>query len=183
MGDNINTGDIGVFNNNHSAPNETSNIGKVIRKMIKIHTSNSSITRKKSINRPYELEEKIKINEINNTNSFLINKYVDSDYIVVDQAIDCIEEVEPLSKRFLFDFYSQIYFDILREKNIDISNEDSIRQNSNEIYLSVEQRVFETVFSGKQSSTSVECNKIYSSAITAYVFYSCKFLIPVKNEV
>lgn len=158
---------------------EISDVSKIIKEMIKIKSSKVGLVCKKS--RPYDIEEKINLNQFTNTPAEKIKKYHIDAYDIIDDAINCLEELDACISGDLYDYYWEIYTNILIYLEIDINDENKITENVDKIYSSITDNIYKGLFSGKK--TDLALNKIitYIGAITAYVFYKCKFLIPVEK--
>jgi len=160
-------------------PTEISDISKIIKEMISIKNARSSIIAKK--NKTYDINDKIQLNNISNNIASKIRKYHIDSYDIIDDAINCLQEHEFSIRQDLYDYYWDIYIDVLIDFDIDNEDEKKIREKVNKIYLILLEKIREELFNGKKSD--IPTNKIvtYIGSITAYVFYKCKFLIPIEN--
>ena len=178
MGDVFNIEKVDKFQN-ISPLSEISDISKIIKEMINIKNDTDRIIQKRT--KPYDIIEKIEHNGIKGVYKEKIKKNHLDSYDVVDDAISCLENYEASIRDDLFDYYWEVYTNTLILLSIEISDEESIKQNAEKIYTNILKAIDEELFSGK--STDIETNKkvTYIAAITAYVFYQCKFLIPIDT--
>lgn len=160
-------------------PIEISDISKIIKEMISIKNTGNSVSTKKK--KAYDINDKIKLNNISSNIASKIRKYHLDSYDIIDDAINCLQEHEFSIRQDLYDYYWDIYIDILIQFDIDNEDEKKVREKSGKIYLILLEKIKEELFNGRKSD--IPTNKIvtYISAITAYVFYKCKFLIPIEN--
>ncbi len=185
MNESIKTGDIGLFDNSKTInlnlyKEELSNISKIIKEMIKIKNEiNREIKKRRKV---YTIEDKLSLNQISSTLGVGIKKHHIQDYSLIDEVITNIEEFEAAIKTELFDYYFDKYIYILINKEIDINDESTIKINSDIIYLELIDSIEKDIFENKSSSIEIDKRKTYLNSITAYVFYECKFLIPIKEE-
>lgn len=63
---------------------------------------------------------------------------------------------------------------------IDATDYMKIKQYSTEIYNLIIKKINSELFDGKRSDIPANKKVTYIGAITAYVFYKCKFLIPIE---
>ncbi|MEJ8553536.1 S1 family peptidase [Tepidibacter sp. Z1-5] len=158
---------------------EISDISKIIKKMINIKNStNNKICKRK---KPYTVVEKTHLNELSGNISAKIRKYHDESFDIIDEAITCLEEYERCIRDDLYNYYWEIYIDTLIELEIDSEDIDKIKQHSTSIYLDLSKNIKKQLFDGKKSDIPSDKIVTYISAITAYVFYKCKFLIPIEK--
>ena len=173
--------DIGVVEKfiNRELEDEISDITKVIKSMIKIKDNKDYVTIKRY--RPYSIEDKIKLNRLSTNTATKITKYHNENFDLIDEAIDLLSSYEYSIIEDLFDFYESIYIDVLDELEIDCDNNEDIKVNSNKIYKIMTKEIREQIYEGKK--TDIPSNKIktYIESITAYVFYKCRFLIPIEG--
>ncbi|MGD1818013.1 MAG: hypothetical protein ACPKNR_13350 [Pleomorphochaeta sp.] len=157
-----------------------SDVSKIIKEMIKIkNETNRKINKRRKV---YTIEDKLSLNQISSTLGFSITKHHIKDYSLVDEVITNIEEFEAAIKTDLFDYYFDKYINILIDKEIDINDESTIKINSDIIYIELIDSIEKDIFENKFSSIEIDKRKTYLNSITAYVFYECKFLIPIKEE-
>ncbi|WP_297427926.1 serine protease [Clostridium sp.] len=162
-------------------PVEISDVSKIIKEMINIkNTKNKKISKRR---KPYTIVEKIQLNNLSGNIIAKIKKHHNESFDVIDEAICCLSEYECCIRDDLYDYYWEIYIDTLSKFEIDSEDIDKIKQHSNNIYLDLAENIKIQLFEGKK--TGIPSNKMltYISAITAYVFYQCKFLIPIENTV
>jgi hypothetical protein len=178
MGDEFFVENIETFVNAVSET-EISDISKVIKKMIDLKNDGKSSITKKS--KPYDILDKIKLNNFSKIFEIKIKKYHIEAYDVVDDAIMCLEDFDACIQNDLFDYYWEVYADILYIKGIDIEDQEKIKENADNIYLNVQQKILKDIFGGKESDIPSNKKITYISAITSYVFYKCKFLIPIES--
>ena len=159
---------------------ELSDISKIIRKMISIK---NDITRNRQIKtKPYDINDKISLNQFSQNLSIKIKRYHINEYDIVDEAVECIEDLEAAIKSDLYDYYWNVYMDVLSDLNINIEEEVQIKNASDEIYLNMISKINDQIFVGKQSEIETNKRFTYLDAITSYVFYKCKFLIAIEEE-
>ena len=82
----------------------------------------------------------------------------------------------------LYDYYWDVYIDILIELGIDDDDYEKIRDSVDEIYLEILKKTNDQIFIGKKSDIPTNKRVTYIGAITSYVFYKCKFLIPIESS-
>lgn len=159
---------------------EISDISKLISEMINIKNDSTRLTPKKI--RPYDINEKAELNSLSENLKAKICKHHIDLYDIVEDAINCKEEYEASIRSDLYDYYWDVYMDTLIELQISHTNYEKIKQESDNIYTSMIKLIDKQIFAGKQ--TTLESNKkiTYLGAITAYVFYKCKFLIPIDSD-
>lgn len=164
---------------NQELGHEISDISSIIKSMIilKNNQEYKPIKRK----RPYSVEDKIKLNKLDKNITRKIVKYHNEKFDLIGEAIDILSEYEYSITDDLFDFYEDSYIDVLDELKIECDDENTIKNNSTEIYKNMVNNVIEYLYDGKK--TDIQSNKIktYVEGITAYVFYKCIFLIPIEN--
>lgn len=158
---------------------ELSDVSKIIKEMISIKNNNKSLSKKKT--KPYDIVEKLELNNISKNISVKVKKYHIDSYDIIDEAINCLSEYEASIRGDLYDYYWDVYIDILIELKIDNEDYEKIKKNVDDIYLTILDKIKTQLFIGKKSD--IPTNKIitYIGAITSYVFYNCKFLIPIEN--
>ncbi|MGG7175516.1 hypothetical protein ACQPV1_19780 [Clostridium neonatale] len=178
MGDEFHIDNIEEFNCD-ILPVEISDVSKIIKEMISIKNSGKSISGKKK--KSYDINDKIKLNNISSNIASKIIKYHLESYDIIDDAISCLQEQEFSIREDLYDYYWEVYIDILIEYDIDNKDIERVKETSNNIYSALLKKIKSELFNGKKSD--IPTNKVvtYIGAITAYVFYKCKFLIPVEN--
>ncbi|MFT5875299.1 MAG: hypothetical protein ACI8WT_004282 [Clostridium sp.] len=178
MGDDFKIGLIENFNCEIEGT-EISDISKIIKEMINIKSSKIDLVCKKS--RTYDIAEKINLNNFTSTPAEKIKKYHIDACDVIEDAINCLEELEAFISADLYDYYWEVYTNILISLKINIHDEEKIKENVDDIYSGIIDKIYKELFLRKK--TDIPLNKIitYISAITAYVFYKCKFLIPVEK--
>lgn len=160
---------------------EISDVGRIIKEMISIKNDNQSLSKKKI--KPYDIVEKIELNKISKNIATKIKRYHIDSYDIIDEAINCLSEYEASIRGDLYDYYWDVYMDILIDLKIDSEDCEAITEQVDDIYLSVLNKINKQLFIGKK--TDIPYNKIitYIGAITSYVFYKCKFLIPIENMI
>lgn len=160
---------------------EISDISTIIKSMISMKSDKEYTPSKKY--KPYNILDKVNINDLSKNNRVKIKKYHDDNFDLIEDSLDCIQEYEACIKKDLFDYYWDVYWRVLEKLNIEYDDIENIRKNSDEIYLLINNNIKKEVFDGKK--TDISSNKIvtYVEAITAYVFYKCKFLIPIEGVI
>ncbi len=176
MTEEINISNVGNFINIETV--EISDISKIIQQMLKIKRSDNKLNKKKT--KPYSIDDKIKLNAMSSNLGILVEKYHVEAYDIVDDAISCLSAYEPCIASDLFDYYFEIYIEVLNDKVINCDDKVQIQSNSDVIYQSIMSKVREQIYMYKKSEIPTNKQRTYISAITAYVFYKCKFLIPVE---
>ncbi len=179
MGDIINISNVDKFIE-PTPLRELSDISKIIRKMINIKNDTTRNKQKKT--KPYDINDKISLNQIPQNLSIKIRRCHLNEYDVVDDAIKCIQELESSIKSDLYDYYWNVYIDVLSDLNISADEEERIKSTSDEIYSNLIRKIDDQIFAGKQSKIETNKKITYLNAITAYVFYECKFLIPIEGH-
>lgn len=158
---------------------ELSDISKIIKEMITIKNSKHKPGEKKK--KPYNIVEKINLNNISKSVASKIKKYHIDSYDIVDEALKCISEYDISIKEDLYDYYWDVYMDILIELGIDDDDYEKIKENVDNIYMEILRKTNNQIFIGKKSDIPTNKKVTYIGAITSYVFYKCKFLIPIEN--
>lgn len=160
---------------------EISDISIIIKSMISMKSDKEYIPSKKS--KPYNILDKVNINDLSKNNKIKIKKYHDDNFDLIEDALDCIQEYEACIRKDLFDYYWDVYWRVLETLNIEYDDVENIKKNSDDIYSRININIKKEVFDGKK--TDISSNKIvtYVEAITAYVFYRCKFLIPIEGVI
>jgi len=178
MGDNFSIETIQNFVTSTAQLTEISDISKIIKAMVNIK---NDITREKHKKiKPYDIDDKTSLNQFTVNLCAKIKRHHIESYDVVDDAINCIEEVEAAIRSDLYDYYWEIYIDILNDMDIDINDEECVKNSSDKIYSKLIRIIYDQIFVGKNSDIETNKKTTYLSAITAYVFYECKFLIPIE---
>lgn len=179
MGDTFNISKVDNLINNVPEM-EISDISKIIFKMINLKNDIERIKQQKK--RPYSIDDKISLNCLSNNLQHKVKKcHIDS-YDIVDDSIDCIGEMESSIRSDLYDYYWETYIDVLSDMDIDIDNQECIKQHSDEIYINLIAAIEKQIFTGRQSAIEVNKRITYLNSITAYVFYKCKILIPIEDK-
>ena len=157
MGDNFNINNVEQLINN-SPLNEISDISKIIKEMINIKSDSDRVIKKRT--RPYDVCDKVKLNEFTNNLQERIKKYHIESYDVVDDAINCIEEYEATIKGDLFDYYWDVYLDVLTDLSINVTDLEEIKSISDKIYISIINKIDSQIFSGRNSDieTNISVN-------------------------
>lgn len=99
-----------------------------------------------------------------NLDSFF-EDYINFDYAIYDR---------------ISNYYSDIYLKVLIDNDINFNDLNAILDNSIFIFSSINEQIQNTLFNNKVLRTSYEDSKEYIMALTTYVFYKCKFLIPME---
>lgn len=179
MCDSYNIGTIDQFYGNIPVI-EISDVSKIISEMIRIKNDISRDVTKKF--RPYDIDEKTNLNCLSKNLCEKIKKYHLDVYDVIDDAINCQEELEASIRSDLYDYYWEVYMDVLISLGIDFDDHDMVKVESDKIYTEMINKIDDQLFSGKQTSIETDKKYTYLNAITAYVFYKCKFLIPFEGS-
>lgn len=158
---------------------EISDISKIIQQMLAIKSVDNSPAKKKT--KPYSIDDKITLNGISSNLAMLIEKYHVESYHIVEEAIACLSAYEPCIGRDLYDYYFEKYIEVLDDKEIGYTDMAKIKTNSDDIYKSIITKIKEQIYMYKKSEIPINKQQTYISAITAYVFYKCKFLIPIEK--
>lgn len=159
---------------------EISDISKIIKTMINMKNDLNRIKTKKT--KPYDIDEKSILNQFTYNLQAKIKKYHIESYDLVDEAMSCIEEMEASIRSDLYDYYWEIYTEVLTDMGININDYENIQKNSDKIYLDLLNKIDKQIFVGRISSIETNKKVTYLNAITAHVFYNCKFLISVENN-
>ena len=178
MGDEFNIDNVDNFMVNIQET-ELSDISKIIKEMISIKNSQHKPVEKKK--KPYDIVEKINFNNISKNIALKIKKYHIDSYDIVDEALKCLSEYEISIRDDLYDYYWDVYLDILIELEIDADDYEKIKEKVDEIYLKILKKTNCQIFIGKNSDIPTNKRITYIGAITSYVFYKCKFLIPISS--
>lgn len=157
---------------------EISDISKIIKLMINI--KNSTEIRNVQRMKVYTIEEKIQLNKISDNVTSKIIKYHNESFDIIEEAIIYLESYERSIRSDLYNLYWDIYIDILIELDINYNDSNKIKGFSTEIYQQVVLKIKEQLFDGINSGIPKDKVITYVGAITAYVFYKCKFLIPIE---
>ncbi len=179
MSNNFNIKEIKNFNTDIKL--ENSLIGDLIKRILIIEKSKTNI--KSSKKEPYTIEEKIELNRFSEELSQDILEDHLFHYSNVEEAV--VIETENNDFRtlnHLFNFYNKIYHNVIKKMSIKRNEFEKIRLNSDVIYENIEKEIYSLIFEGFISEIKEEQKIIYISAITAFVFYKCKILIPITEE-
>jgi len=177
MSDNFQIENIDKFYNIQEI--EISDISKIIKKMISIKNNVNHKSQKRT--KPYDVIEKIKLNQFSDTCGERIKKHHIDSYDIVDDAVSCLAGLEASIRNDLFDYYWDVYTSVLIKINININDEKSIKEKVDTIYSTLNEKIYEEIFAGKKSDIEINKRITYINAITAYVFYKCKILIPIES--
>ena len=123
--------------------------------------------------------DKIELNKISKNLAAKVKKYHIESYDLVDDAISCLSELDACMREDLYDYYWDIYIDVLTELEIEIDNSNFIKEKADDIYLGIMEKINKQIFLGKKTDIPYNRRVTYIGAITSYVFYKCKFLIPI----
>lgn len=164
---------------NQDLDDEISDISAIIKSMILLKNNKEFTPIKRS--RPYSVEDKIKLNNLDKNTAKKIEKYHNEKFDLIGDSIDLLSEFEYSITDDLYDFYEDTYLEVLDELGIECDNEESIKQNSEKIYKLIIKSVMAFLYDGKKSDIPSNKRKTYIEAITAYVFYKCRFLIPIES--
>ena len=159
---------------------EISDISKIIKEMIDIKNGRTRDKYKKS--KLYDIDDKTSLNQFSNNLGVKIKRQHIDSYDLVDDAINCIEEFEASIRSDLYDYYWEAYVDVLIDMDISIEDEESIKSNSDKIYSNLLIKIDKQIFAEKKSLIETNKKITYLNAISAYVFYECKFLIPIERH-
>lgn len=158
---------------------EISDISKIIKEMISIKNNVNHKSQKRT--KPYDVVDKIKLNQFSDNYKEKIKKHHIDSFDIVEDAVSCLTGLEASIRNDLFDYYWEVYTGILIELDINISDEESIKEKVDTIYLLLNEKIYEQLFAGKKSDIEINKRITYINAITAYVFYKCKILIPIES--
>lgn len=167
--------------NNITQNDEISDISKIIDKMISINKSKKKIKREKNII-PYSICDKIELNKLRKNLEYKIVKYHNEIFDLIEDSLQCLESTEPSIRDNLFAYYESIYIDILDRYDLDYDKENKILPFSNKIYDELLSHIYDELFKDKCLGLERDRVKVYLESITAYVFYHCKFLIPISSN-
>lgn len=158
---------------------DNSHIGSIIKKILEHKSQNNVVTTKNTI--PYSIEDKIDLNNMTPTLGSLIISSWSLHFSTIDFTINTMAGVSSsIIIEEVFEFYKLKYVESLLELKIDVSDEPTIKKKSTDLFMKINVKVKE-IFTGKETDFSVEQLDIYVFAITVYVFYKCKILIPIKE--
>lgn len=158
---------------------EISDISKIIKGMIDIKNDTTRVKNKKT--RPYDIDDKTSLNKFTQNLKVKIKKYHIESYDIVDDSINCIEEMEASIRSDLYDYYWEVYLDVLTDMEINIDDVECIKNNSDKVYSNLIKKIDEQIYADKQSDIEINKKITYLNAITAYIFYECKFLVPIEG--
>lgn len=178
MGDSFNIEKVSVLKNFDITMNEVSDVSDIIKKMIVIRNDKTRVIKKQTL--AYSIEEKIELNCISNNLAKLITKKHIDAYDIVEEAIISLEEFNACLREDLYDYYYESYMSVLIDMKIESEDLLVIRKTADEIYLHVNKSIKRELFEGKVSLIPENKIDTYISSITSYVFYKCKFLIPIE---
>lgn len=178
MGDSFSINTIQTFKHQELTMNEVSDVSDIIKEMIKIKNDRTRIVKKQTLS--YSIQDKIVLNNIpKNLAELITKKHVDV-YDIVEEAVKNLEEFDACLREDLYDFYYEVYIKLLIEMEIESDDIIKIQEISGILYTQLNQAIKEELFEGKVSPIPENKISTYISAITAYVFYKCKFLIPIE---
>ncbi len=158
---------------------EISDISKIIKQMISIKNDINHKSKKRT--KPYDIVDKIILNKFSENYKEKIKKYHLDSFDIVEDAVSCLAEMEASINDDLFDYYWEIYTSILIKLNININDDESIKEIVDTIYSALNEKIYDQIFAGKKSDIETNKRITYINAITAYVFYKCKILIPIES--
>lgn len=178
MGDSFKIDKVGILKHQEITMNEISDVSDIIKEMIKIRNDRTRVVKKQTL--PYDIQDKLILNNIPQTLAALITrKHIDV-YEVIEEAIRSLEDFDACLREDLYDFYYENYINILIEMEIESNDLTKIKEISGVLYTQLNKSIKEELFEGKASVIPENKIDTYISAITAYVFYKCKFLIPME---
>lgn len=178
MGDSFSIERVGTFKNFDITMSEVSDVSNIIKNMILIKNDRTRVIKKQTL--AYNVEDKIKLNCISTNLAQIITKHHIEAYDIVEEAINSMEEFEACLREDLYDYYWQTYITTLIDLEVEFNDLTSIKEKSDLIYKLVNKNIKVELFEGKQSTIPENKIETYISAITAFVFYKCKFLIPLE---
>lgn len=178
MRDNFNINTVSVMKNFDITMNEVSDISNIIRQMIVIKNDKTRTIKKQTL--PYSIEDKILLNNIPKSLADLIKRRHIDAYDIVEEAIKNLAEYDACLREDLYDFYYETYINILINLELESNDLIKIKEKSGEVYRQINLDIKNELFEGKLSSIPENKIDTYISAITSYVFYKCKFLIPIE---
>lgn len=161
-----------------NSPEEYSDVSKIIKAMIS-RGSEQKIEEKPR--KSYNICDKMEFNNLTGNIIYRIEELHIYKFDLVEDVIESLEEFETEIRDYLFDYYWSVYIRVLDKFSIDLKDHDEIRKHSSEIYLEIQQYIESDLYSLKNCNVAKNRLKTYSEAITAFVFYSCKFLLPVSE--
>ncbi|BCJ97052.1 hypothetical protein [Anaerocolumna chitinilytica] len=178
MRDSFNINTVGIMKNFDITMNEVSDISNIIRQMIVVKNDKTRTIKKQTL--PYSIEDKILLNNIPRSLADLIKRRHIDAYDIVEEAIKNLAEYDACLREDLYDFYYETYVNILINLELDSDDLIKIKEKSGEVYRQINLDIKNELFEGKLSSIPENKIDTYISAITSYVFYKCKFLIPIE---
>lgn len=161
---------------------ETANIsiiGKIIFNIAKNQRINAET---KEHFKAWTLEDKLKRNKISKALSEQIKDSFDNYDYVLD-ALDDLRNEDYMVDEHLYSYYKKVYWEIINELFGDDYNNDDIIEKSSTIFRMVNQKVYEVIYKDydKYEEATMEELELNLMAITATVFYQCKFLLPLED--
>jgi hypothetical protein len=178
MGDSFNIQKISSFKNFEITMSEVSDVSDIIKQMIVIKNDKTRVIKKQTLS--YSIEDKITLNNIPKSLAELIKKKHIDAYDIVEEAIKSLEEFNACLREDLYDFYYETYINILIDMQLESDDFSQIKEKSGNLYMQLNNVIKNELFEGKASSIPENKINTYISAITSYVFYKCKFLIPIE---
>lgn len=178
MGDSFNIDKVGILKNFDITMNEVSDVSNVIKQMIVIKNDKSRAIKKQTL--PYSIEDKIALNNIPKSLADLIKKRHIDAYDIVEEAIKNLAEYDACLREDLYDFYYETYINILIDMELESDDLLKIKEKSGEVYRHLNKAIKNELFEGKVCTIPENKVDTYISAISSYVFYKCKFLIPIE---
>lgn len=163
--------------------NNVNSIYECLDKTIKFIISKEKIKNNLKVHRlSYTILDKCdKNNIIGRFREMIINSF-DKYYFNLDEYFEDYINLDYAIYDKISIFYSNIYLEVLNDNKLNNNDMTNILDNSTYIFLCINEKIQNILFSNKILKTSYEDAKEYIMALSVYVFYKCKFLIPMEAE-
>ncbi len=130
----------------------------------------------------YEIADKCERNCINGKFRNKIIESFENYYFDLDDFLENSIDLDYALYDRITKFYVDAYNEVLDNEEIDYRDENDILDNSILIFQSLNEKIQNTLFNNNILTTSYEDSKEYIMALSTYVFYKCKFLLPVEEK-
>lgn len=131
--------------------------------------------------RAWSLEDKMNVNSFNDPLKERILECFD-DFETVMTAIDNLSMIETQARKTLYSSYRDAYSRVLSNILGDDCTEDNIKRMSSTIFIGVDDYIYEKMLKGK-IKIEQDIVRYNLFCVTVVVFYQCKFLLKVGEEV
>lgn len=132
--------------------------------------------------KPYKLEQKLDLNEIDGVLREKIEHYFDDYFDKIELALRQLSLKDPnIGNRFLSKM-GRLYIDFREEYSIPSANHGLIIKNAQAIMDYAKMKILSSVESSPIENVYEEEIGDYAFGLVVYAFYECKILIPMEDE-